>query len=368
MILIPDHTFSIYNTKKLLYDFCKINKLNYFTYSLKELEFCISEQKLTQNFLEIMNKNIIEIFFIPVSIKVDQNLYELFYKKIQSFGSAATGVDHIDFEFLKQNAIMFFDAQGENKDSVVEYTLSVLPYIIDIERLLKKDLCIGIIGYGRIGSLVGSILKNLEIPYIAVDPYVFPESYKKNLELLKDCDLITFHVPLTIQDNYPTYEMINIEFLQNFKKNTILVNTSRGRIFSMESYSYAIKNFICAFDVYIKEPPEENLLNSPNLKIATPHTAGYNWISRFRSVYKVLEKFSKYYNYRFELNIQDYYPPYYETEIFNSILEETNYLKKDKNYFSIRNKYPIRADIKNQKYNANWNSFYKLLFDYFQSN
>lgn len=368
MILVPDHILSIYNTKQLLDDFCKINKLNYFIYSLKELEFCILEKKLTQNFLDILNKNTIEIFFVPVSVKIDQNLYELFYKKIQSFGTAATGVDHVDFEFLKQNSLIFFDAQGENKESVVEYTLCVLPNVINIERLLKKNLLIGIVGFGRIGSLLGSILKNLEIPFIAIDPYVFPESYKNNIKLLKDCDLITFHVPLTIYDNYPTYEMVNIDFLQNLKKNAILVNTSRGKIFSMESYFYAIKNFICAFDVYIKEPPEENFLKSPNLKIATPHTAGYNWISRFKSVYKVLEKFSKYYDYRFDLNIQNYYPSYYEIEIFNSITEETLSLKKDKNYFLIRNQYPIRADIKNQKYRVDWNPFYKLLFDYFQSN
>jgi phosphoglycerate dehydrogenase-like enzyme len=365
LILIPDHTYNIYGVEKLLKLFCKKNKLNYYIYSLNSLKHSIKNSQLEKELIGLKNKNIL-LFIVPVSISINEKLYHLWENKIHSFATPSTGIDHVNKEFLKKYQIPFFDAQGENRDSVVEYVLSLLPYIIKEDKLLKRDVYFGIIGYGRIGSLLSKILKSLGFNYIAIDPYVMPESYQSNLFNLKYCDVITFHLPLTYEGDYPTYHIMEKLYLNFLQKQHIIINTSRGKIFSPDSYKLFCQRNITAFDVFYIEPPTKDLLNYENLKIATPHIAGYNWISRFRSVFKVLQKFSQYYGYEFPFELKDFQPPFYEIEIFDSIFNETQKLKKNPSFFSIRDKYPIRASIKEQKYNKNWNAFHKLLFEFFR--
>ncbi len=300
MIVLTDHTANIYGVKALLNDFCKTNGLEFFIFQLKDLQNSLQNKQLLKVLDPIKKNKKILFFIVPVSIKIDQTLYDLFEGNILSFGTPATGIDHVDFDFLKKYSIPFFDAQGENKDSVVEYTLSVLPYVIDIEKMIYKEIQIGIVGFGRIGSLLGKVFNDLGFSYIVVDPFVFPNTYQKNLNQLKECDVITFHTSLTKEGPYPTFGMIDLDFLKNLNPNTILINTSRGKIFTSEAYFYAMENFVCAFDVYFFEPPKQIDLNSKKLKISTPHTAGYNWISRFRSVYRILEKFSESFHFTFQ--------------------------------------------------------------------
>lgn len=365
MILLPDHIATIYGVKQLVDDFCKKNHLKYIIYNLNDLHSSLKNQRLVDQLRFVQEIQEILLFIVPASIRIDQTFYDVFERKILSFGTAATGVDHVDYDFINKYSLLFFDAQGENKDSVVEYTLSVLPYVVDIEKIIYREIQIGIVGFGRIGSLLGKVLQNLGFSYIAVDPFVFPETFLQNTHRLKDCNVITFHTPLTTAGPYPTFGMIHLDFLKNLNQNTVLINTSRGKIFTSDGYSYAIQNCICAFDVYPCEPPLDEHLHSQNLKIATPHTAGYNWISRFRSMYKVLEKFAMSFDFELDKALEDYYPNRFEIEIFDSILTETVNLKQNKDYFFIRNQYPIRANIKQQVYNPNWNPFYKQLYEYF---
>ncbi|GIX42669.1 MAG: hypothetical protein KatS3mg129_2402 [Leptospiraceae bacterium] len=363
-IFIPEHTYNIYGVPELLDFFCKENKLKYIIYSLKELKQSLQYNKLSNELIKLKNYNIL-LFIVPVSIPIDQKIYNLFNKNIISFATPSTGIDHVDYSFLKEHTIPFFDAQGENRDSVVEYVLSTLPYFNIEQKLLKKELTLGIIGFGRIGSLLAKILKYLGFKFIAIDPYVLSEEYNRNLSRIQECDIISFHVPLTKSGQFPTYEIIDKIYIDKILPQQIIINTSRGKIFSPVSYNKIINQNICAFDVYYEEPPEENLLKSEKLKIATPHVAGYNWISRFRGFYRVLEKFAGYFNFKFHYDINDFKPSYYEIEIFDSILKETILLKRDIRYFYIRDNYPIRANIKEQKYNKHWHFFHKLLYEFF---
>ncbi len=358
-ILIPDHSYAIYGVDRLLSDFCKKNHLNYYVYSLKEVKKGI----LNKDLIDII-RNPIALLIAPVSLKINQDLFQLFRGNVRSFATPSTGIDHVDLLFLLEYQIPFFDAQGENKDSVVEYVLSALPYVIEEEKLLRKDIVFGIIGYGRIGSLLGKILKDLDFQYLAVDPYVFPNEYKNSLNQINECDVITFHVPLTYDGEYATYQMIHVKYLQNLD-NKIIINTSRGQIFTKEAYFYLLQNFVSVKDVFFLEPPTKELLDFKLLKISTPHVAGYNWISRFRGIFRVLQKFADVFQYKFYYDINDFKPISYEIEIFDSILKETLELKKNPKYFYIRDRYPRRANIRNQTYKKEWNKFHKLIYSYF---
>ncbi len=358
-IFIPDHSYAIYGVDRLIQDFCKKNHLNYYVYSLQDIKKGI----INNDIIDII-KSPIALFISPVSLKINYDLFQLFGNNIRSFATPSTGIDHVDLLFLLENQIPFFDAQGENKDSVVEYVLSALPYVIDENKLLKRDLIFCIIGFGRIGSLLAKVLKDLDFKYIPIDPYVLPDEYDNNLKKINECDVITFHVPLTYDDEYATYQMVTLEFLKSLK-NKIIINTSRGQIFTKEACSYLMQNFLSIKDVFLYEPPDNILLDSKLLQVSTPHVAGYNWISRFRGVYKILQKFSNVFQYKFYYDINDFKPQSYQLEIFDSIKKETFELKKNPRYFFIRDRYPVRADIKNQKYKKDWNQFHKLIYSYF---
>ena len=91
---------------------------------------------------------------------------------------------------------------------------------------------VGIIGLGRIGSIVARKLKGANMRAIAYDPYITDEKFKRNGvekcetldELLRQSDLITIHTP----KNAETYGMVGEEQLKICKKGVRIVNAARG--------------------------------------------------------------------------------------------------------------------------------------------
>ena len=84
-----------------------------------------------------------------------------------------------------------------------------------------KGKTIGIIGYGRLGRMLEEMCKNIFKEIIVVD-----RSTEYYDELFEKCDVLSLHVDL----NPTSYQMINEEFLNKFKKSIYIVNTSRGEI------------------------------------------------------------------------------------------------------------------------------------------
>ena len=92
---------------------------------------------------------------------------------------------------------------------------------------------------------------------------------------LKDMDYISMHVPLTDK----TRNLINLSNLKTMKKNSIIVNTSRGGIINEEDLNEALnKGFIfgAGLDVFAKEPPDTNNPLLKNKKvILSPHSSTF---------------------------------------------------------------------------------------------
>ncbi|ACL75546.1 phosphoglycerate dehydrogenase [Ruminiclostridium cellulolyticum] len=145
----------------------------------------------------------------------------------------------------------------------------------------------GIIGLGRIGSIVATKLKGSNMKVIAYDPYITDEKFKKLgvercdtlEELLKQSDLISLHTPKTSE----TYGMIGEEQLKLCKKDVRIVNAARGGLVNEEALYNAIKEghvAAAALDVLDPEPnydkkPEDqdyqNKLFELDNVIITPH-------------------------------------------------------------------------------------------------
>lgn len=118
---------------------------------------------------------------------------------------------------------------------------------------------VGIIGTGRIGSVMVKIMHGFGCTILANDPepdYNLVELYDANYTSLDDVcsksDFISIHIPLT----YENYYLINKNKLALMKQDAILINTSRGAVVETEALIKTLENKnlggYCA-DVYEKE-------------------------------------------------------------------------------------------------------------------
>lgn len=145
----------------------------------------------------------------------------------------------------------------------------------------------GIIGLGRIGSIVARKLKGIGMDVIAYDPYISAEKFEKlgigrakTLDdLLTSSDLITIHT----MKNKETINMITSKELSKCKKGVRIVNAARGGLINEEDLASALHSghvAAAAIDVFAKEPNynrepgdqdyDNILLHAPNC-IITPH-------------------------------------------------------------------------------------------------
>ena len=152
--------------------------------------------------------------------------------------------------------------------------------VIPIFRMGGKTL--GIIGCGRIGSLVLLKLKSFGFKFLICDPYL-TEERKRELgietvpleTLLRESDYVTIHTPLTPE----TRCMINARTLALMKPTAYLVNTARGPMVDHAALAGAIERKVIAgagIDVFDVEPPPPSYPLFPlRDAILTPHLAWY---------------------------------------------------------------------------------------------
>ena len=140
---------------------------------------------------------------------------------------------------------------------------------------------VGIIGLGRIGSCLARIAQAFGMKIIAYDPYATREiasdvgaGLVDLVNLLKESDYITIHVPLTDE----TRKLISEKEFRLMKPGALLINCARGAIVDEEAlYMALVEGRIAgaALDVFSNEPPPSThpLFKLSNVMF-TPHTAG----------------------------------------------------------------------------------------------
>jgi erythronate-4-phosphate dehydrogenase len=94
----------------------------------------------------------VDILLTRSQFKVGQKLLQGSHLKF--IGSCVTGTDHLDIDYLQQQDIPFYAAQGCNTQSVVEYVLSILAALMDDKILpsppLEKE------GWGGLSPVQGN--------------------------------------------------------------------------------------------------------------------------------------------------------------------------------------------------------------------
>lgn len=230
-----------------------------------------------------------DILIVRSITKVDKKL--LAGTKVKFVGSCTIGMDHIDTDYLDSQSIKYTNAPGCNANSVVEYLISCLSILTETHELRWESLTVGIIGYGNVGSLLGKRLKKLGINFSAYDPFKEQSDLVSFEEVLK-CDVITLHVPLTKETDYPTYHMFDEAILSQLQSNQVLINASRGAVIDNLALVKALKkqnSFTAILDVWENEP-SINVDLARHVLIGTPHIAGYSFDGKVAGTEMVYRK------------------------------------------------------------------------------
>jgi len=229
--------------------------------------------------------------------KVNSELLE--NSRIRLVASATSGTDHVDTDYLDANGIGFFYAPGSNARSVAEYVLSSLFVLAEQNDFSLCDKTIAIIGCGQVGSCMLEFAQALGLRYFINDPPLKDETGSTDycdLDEALSADIVTMHVPLTDEGDYPTRRMVNAEFLARLKSDVIFINTSRGEVVD----ETALKEFIdnnktssVVQDVWSGEPDiDADLL--ARVVIGTPHIAGYSLDGKLRATMMLFKQVCDY--------------------------------------------------------------------------
>ena len=242
------------------------------------------------------------------------------------------GYDNVDLDFLNENKIALCITSTSNAVSVAEHVLSFFIYLTknlslsdslvkegnfekrsqlpDFFELYKKKVLI--IGFGRIGKEVAKRCLGFDMEVYVYDPFLDNEIIIRNQCIpieknqgLAIADFITIHLPL----NGDTKNFISQTELNQMKKNSILVNTSRGGIVNENDLCIALESRKiqgAGMDVFVSEPPESNhpFFKLDNI-LLTPHNAALTLECRERMSLEASQNIVFFLNNMSELNVEN---------------------------------------------------------------
>ena len=177
-------------------------------------------------------------------------------------------------------------------------------------ELYKKKVLI--IGFGRIGKEVAKRCLGFDMEVYVYDPFLDNEIIIRNQCIpieknqgLAIADFITIHLPL----NRDTKNFISQTELNLMRKNSILVNTSRGGIVNENDLCIALESKKiqgAGMDVFVSEPPESNhpFFKLDNI-LLTPHNAALTLECRERMSLEASQNIVFFLNNMSGLNVEN---------------------------------------------------------------
>lgn len=283
----------------------------------------VSSKKLSREELlnEIENYDAV---ITRVDVKFDKEVLEK-ASKLKVIGSGTTGLDHIDVDYANSKGIKIINLATTHTIPAAEHTFSLMlslakkiPWAHDSlkrgewerHKFFGMELqgkILGIIGFGKIGSMVARYAKSLGMNILTYDPYINRDLANEigakvtNLdEVLQQSDVITIHAFLSPE----TRKMINSYALSKMKNTALLVNVARGEIIDDDALLDALKNNKiagAALDVFEEEPVPINsklieYARSHDNLIITPHIAASTKESVQNAAKEIVQKVKEFLN------------------------------------------------------------------------
>lgn len=213
----------------------------------------------------------------------------------------ATGYNIVDLAAAKRRGITVCNVPGYSTRAVVQMTFALLLEICQQVGLHSgavhtgrwqtcPDFCfwdrplieldgktMGIVGYGAIGSAVGTVAQALGMKLLVTARHEKPvpegARFVSPPELLAQSDVVSLHCPQTAENA----RMIDAGALAQMKDGAILLNTARGGLLDEQAVADALRSgklLAAGMDVVSAEPirADNPLLTAPNCFL-TPHIA-----------------------------------------------------------------------------------------------
>jgi D-3-phosphoglycerate dehydrogenase / 2-oxoglutarate reductase len=215
---------------------------------------------------------------------------------LKIIGRAGIGLDNVDIPAATKKGIIVANAPQSNIISAAEHAIALLlaqaRNIPQANETMKAGewkrskfegvevygKTLGIVGLGRIGSLVAARARGIGMKVIAYDPYVAADKFDElgteivlDLEdLLGRSDFISIHLPKTAE----TKGLIGAKEFTQMKDGVRVINAARGGIVDETALYDAIvagKVAGAGLDVFENEPPADSPLVKLEQVVATPH-------------------------------------------------------------------------------------------------
>ena len=247
-----------------------------------------------------------------------------FGENLKAVGRAGAGVNNIPVPELSRLGVPVFNAPGANANAVKELVVAgmliaarnIVPAIDFVRTMDAKDMkkkveegkknyageelpghTLGVIGLGKVGSLVADAAIRLGMNVLGYDPHITVEAAwslpsqvrKANSvdELLRSSDFVSLHVPLAEK----TRDLLNAKNLPHMKAGAVLLNFSREGIVE----DGAVLKCLAAKHLrwYVTDFPSAKLLGRPGV-VALPHLGASTREAEDNSAVMVVDQMREY--------------------------------------------------------------------------
>ena len=239
-------------------------------------------------------------------------------QRLRVIGRAGAGVDNIDLEAATRKGVIVMNTPGGNSTSVAEHAFALLlalarkiPFadpslragVWNKKAFVGKELqgkTLGVIGLGKIGSIMAQRGQAFHLKVLAYDPFV-SEDYTRDLgvelrtleDVLSESDFVSLHAPL----NEKTKGMICEGTLELMKEGALLINAARGGLVVEEDLANALEAGHlggASLDVFQDEPNIHPRLLASDRTVLTPHIAGSTVEAQSKVGYDIAQQVAAY--------------------------------------------------------------------------
>ena len=231
---------------------------------------------------------------IRSATKVTEELLEA-AKALKVVGRAGIGLDNVDIPAATKRGVVVMNTPTGNVITTAEHTIAMMMALTrnipwgtstlkaglwEKKKLQGREVfnkVLGVIGFGKIGSIVADRARGLKMQVIVHDSFVTPEQIEKAgfepvslEEIYRRADFITLHVP-KLKD---TIGFINRTAFEKMKDGVMIINCARGGIVDETDLNEALRSGKvagAALDVFEHEPPGVCTLFEVDRVICTPH-------------------------------------------------------------------------------------------------
>ena len=244
--------------------------------------------------------------------RVDRTL--LGGSRVRFVGTATSGHDHVDRDWLAERGIAFAHAPGCNATAVADWVLASLAALADRGRHDFGHGVVGVVGAGAVGTRVARRLEAVGYEVRLCDP---PRAEAEGdegfvaLERALDSDVVTLHVPLVQAGPHATRGLLGPREVAALPAGAVLLDVARGGVVDERALAERLDEgppLAVAVDTWDGEPDISAHLLA-RVDIGTPHIAGHSREGRLRGTAMVARAASAHFGVPLEWDWRAELPP-----------------------------------------------------------